>query len=93
MLLIKLDYKVDLAHLDQHKAAHRIIIENYMNDSLVLLAGPLEPRTGGMILFTDTKEQAWQMIEQDPFYTHHLAEYAVIEWRCYDKNQLEISST
>lgn len=87
MFLIKLTYKTSLEHLDRYKPKHRQLIKQYMEQGLIVLAGPEEPRTGGMILFDGSQKQAWQLIKQDPFYIHDLAEYHIIEWHCYDQSK------
>ena len=87
MFLIKLTYKTSLSHIDRYIAEHHRVIKKHMERNLILLSGPEEPRTGGMILFTGNKAQVWQMIRQDPFYTHRLASYQIIEWFCYDQSK------
>ena len=60
------------AHLDGHKAW---LVANVRTER-ILLAGPLEPRTGGLILATCAdQDELDAMMARDPFIAHGVATY------------------
>ncbi|MFN7093871.1 MAG: YciI family protein [Burkholderiales bacterium] len=81
MFIIDLNYKVDLAIVDQHLAAHRNWLEAYYQQGLLLCSGSKNPRTGGVIVaLIKDRDQVKQLINQDPFYIKQIAEYTITEF-------------
>jgi len=76
MIIVDLTYKVDLATLEQHLAAHREFLEKYYQQGYFLASGPKEPRTGGIIIaLTDDLQELVAILAADPFYLHEVADY------------------
>ncbi len=76
MIIVELTYKVDLATLEQHLADHRNFLENYYQQGYLLVSGPKEPRTGGIIIaLTNNLHELTAILAHDPFYLHDLADY------------------
>jgi uncharacterized protein YciI len=47
----------------------------------LLVSGPFNPRTGGMLIVqADGIEAAVRLFEADPFKTHDIAKYQIREW-------------
>lgn len=81
MYIISLTYKVPLENIDQYLDDH----VNYLNDQYeqgnFLMSGKKVPRTGGVILANaNNRDEISQILAQDPFYQHQLADYEVIEF-------------
>ena len=82
MFVIELNYKVDLAEIDAHMAAHVIFLKKYYTTGNFLISGRKIPRDGGIILAVGTdRRQIEAIIREDPFYVHGLADFRIIEFR------------
>ena len=82
MFVIELVYKVDLAEIDAHMAAHVVFLKKYYASGNFLLSGRKIPRDGGIILAVAKNRQHIEaIIEEDPFYAHGLADFRIIEFR------------
>ena len=82
MFVIELIYKVDLAEIDAHMAAHVRFLKKYYASGNFLVSGRKIPRDGGIILAVGKNRQQIQtIVEEDPFYERGLADFRIIEFR------------
>jgi uncharacterized protein YciI len=82
MFVIELIYTADLARIDAHMAAHVAFLKKYYASGHFLVSGRKVPRDGGIILAVGaTRQEIQAIVEQDPFVTHGLAEFRIIEFR------------
>ena len=82
MFVIELVYKVELAQIDAHMAAHVAFLKKHYADGAFLVSGRKIPRDGGIILAVGRdREQIEAIMRDDPFVSHGLAELRVIEFR------------
>jgi uncharacterized protein YciI len=82
MFVIELVYKADLAEIDKHMTAHVAFLKRYYAAGNFLVSGRKIPRDGGIILAVGPNRQAIErIVQEDPFYTHGLAEFRIIEFR------------
>ena len=82
MFVIELVYKVDLSEIDAHMAAHVAFLKKYYAAGNFLVSGRKIPRDGGIILAVGkSRQQIEQIVAEDPFYTHGLADFRIIEFR------------
>ena len=82
MFIINLNYIVPLEQLDAHMTDHVKFLRKYYKQNVFLASGRKIPRTGGIILaLAKSKEEIDQIIREDPFYTHKLAEFSVTEFQ------------
>jgi uncharacterized protein YciI len=82
MFVIELTYKVPLAEIDAHMAAHVIFLKKYYASGNFLVSGRKIPRDGGIILAVgQSRRQIEAIVEKDPFYKHGLADFRIIEFR------------
>ena len=82
MFVIELIYKVDLAEIDAHMAAHVKFLKKYYAAGHFLVSGRKIPRDGGIILAVgESRDQIEGIVAEDPFYVHGLADFRVIEFR------------
>jgi uncharacterized protein YciI len=80
MFIIDLKYIVPLEEVDQHMAAHVVHLEKHYANGAFVAWGRKEPRTGGVILaIADSKDQIENIIKEDPFHQHQLAEFTITE--------------
>ncbi|HCM75665.1 MAG TPA: GTP cyclohydrolase [Cytophagales bacterium] len=81
MFIINLHYIVPLEELDVHMSAHVRYLSKYYKQNVFVASGRKVPRTGGIILaMGKTKTEINQIIEEDPFHIHQLAEFTVTEF-------------
>ena len=82
MYIIDLTYIVPLDELDAHMTDHVKYLHKYYKQNKFVASGRKVPRTGGIILaLADSKEEVDQIISEDPFFTHKLAEFKVTEFQ------------
>jgi uncharacterized protein YciI len=82
MFVIELIYKVPLAQIDAHMAAHVKFLKKYYASGHFLVSGRKIPREGGIILASGTsREQIETIIREDPFHARGLADFRIIEFR------------
>jgi uncharacterized protein YciI len=82
MFVIELIYKADLARIDAHMAAHVRFLKKYYASGNFLISGRKIPRDGGIILAVGKSRQDIEaIIAEDPFNTHGLADFRIIEFR------------
>jgi len=81
MFIISLHYNVSLAQLDLHMAEHVHYLQKYYKQNVFVASGRKVPRTGGIILaLAPSREVLDEIIKEDPFYVHKLAEFTVTEF-------------
>jgi uncharacterized protein YciI len=81
MFIINLNYIVPLEKLDAHMKEHVTYLHKYFKMNVFVASGRKVPRTGGIILaLAGSKEEIEQIIREDPFYIHKLAEFSVTEF-------------
>ena len=82
MFVIELTYKAPLADIDARMTAHVRFLKKYYASGNFLVSGRKIPRNGGVILAVGTsRAQIEAIVQQDPFYTHGLADFRIIEFR------------
>jgi uncharacterized protein YciI len=82
MFVIELIYKVDLAEIDAHMAAHVDFLKKYYAGGNFLVSGRKIPRDGGIILAVGkSRSEIEAIVAEDPFHVHGLADFRIIEFR------------
>ena len=82
MFVIELQYKVELARIDQHMAEHVAFLNKYYEAGHFLVSGRKIPRDGGIILAVGkSRKQIEQIMREDPFCALGLADVRVIQFR------------
>jgi len=81
MFIINLHYIVPLEQLDAHMTEHVKYLQKYYKQNVFVASGRKVPRTGGIILaLAKSREVLDEIIHEDPFYVHKLAEFSVTEF-------------
>ena len=81
MFIIDLHYIVPLDKLDAHMTDHVKFLNKYYKLNVFVASGRKVPRTGGIILaLAESKEAVDDIISEDPFFIHKLAEFKVTEF-------------
>ena len=81
MFVIQLTYLVPINEVDKYLCAHREFLDYYYKQGLLVVSGPMKPRTGGIIIAA-TKDRAYieSIFKQDPYYLAEIASYQFIEF-------------
>lgn len=77
MFIVLLTYKLPLAEVERHLAAHREYLDRQYAAGTFLCSGPQNPRTGGVILCRAAVDA---LTAEDPFRIHGVADYEIIEF-------------
>ena len=76
---ITLNYIRPVDEIESHLDTHRDWLIEHTRQGRILVAGPLEPRTGGFVLATcENRAELDAMLENDSFYVHKLVDYTVV---------------
>ena len=79
MVVLLLKYIKPMEEVERLTPAHREFLQRYYREGKLIVSGPREPRTGGVILANVASEvEAMKMVVEDPFFTEKVAEYEVI---------------
>ena len=80
MFIVTLTYK-DIAQVDALLGAHREFLREQYGRGVFLMSGPMEPRTGGIIIANlETRAEIDEVIALDPFKVAGVADYQVVEF-------------
>ena len=82
MFVIELIYKADLREIDAHMRTHVRFLKKYYAAGNFLVSGRKIPREGGIILAVGkSREAIEEIMREDPFHEHGLADFRIIEFR------------
>lgn len=88
MFVIDLTYKVPLDQIDNCMESHVQFLNMYYGSGKFIASGRKVPRDGGIILATaNDRKEIEDIIQQDPFYKHQLADYKITEFVMSKKAQ------
>lgn len=81
MFVVQLTYLVDGSEVDKYLGAHREFLDYYYKQGLLVMSGPMKPRTGGIIIAaTNDRDYLESIFKQDPYYLADIASYQFIEF-------------
>lgn len=81
MFIFSLTYLKPINEVEKYLPQHIDYLEHYYQAGHFIASGRKVPRKGGVILCcADSHEQAMSIMQEDPFYIHHIAEYELIEF-------------
>ncbi|MET3035657.1 YciI family protein [Chryseobacterium sp. NRRL B-14859] len=81
MFIISLTYRTSLDRVERFIPEHNSFLQKYYDLERFIASGRKEPRTGGIIVANArSKAEIEQIIREDPFYIHQIADYDIIEF-------------
>ena len=81
MFIIDIHYTAPLDEVDQYIDGHVAYLKKYSENNTFIISGRKVPRTGGIILAVGkSREEIEEIMQEDPFCTHGLAEVTVTEF-------------
>ena len=79
--LIELTYTAPLSAIDAALGEHRQFLQGGYDRGLLLMSGPMTPRTGGVIIARgESQEIVEAFFRDDPFHVRGLASYRIVEF-------------
>jgi uncharacterized protein YciI len=81
MFIITLTYVKPIAEVDRFLQEHRDFLRRRYATGHLLMSGPQNPRTGGVIVAqAPSRTEVEAIFREDPFYREQVAEYEFIEF-------------
>ena len=82
MFVIELVYTASLKEIDAQMRAHMTFLRKHYAAGTFLVSGRKIPRDGGIILaLGNSRDEIEDVMKQDPFCKHGLADFRIIEFR------------
>lgn len=86
MFLLLSRYLKPVEEIDRVLPEHRAFLDRYYKSGLFIVSGPLNPRTGGVILTADAPRAAIDAaLAEDPFVREGISEYEIVEFSATKK--------
>lgn len=81
MFIVSLTYTKPFPEVEPHLPAHMTFVKAHFENGNFLASGKKIPRTGGIILSgVASRSELDEILEQDPFHIHRVAEFEVTEF-------------
>ena len=81
MVVLLLKYIKPLEEVERLMPAHKEFLDRFYREGKIIVSGPREPRTGGVILAdVDSELEAMKIVVEDPFFTEKVADYEVVRF-------------
>ncbi|MCM1042417.1 MAG: YciI family protein [Bacteroides sp.] len=78
MFIFNVKYKKPLAEVDRCLPEHRRYLDALLDAGKLIASGSQEPRVGGIIIcHARSEEEAREIVENDPFFIHGIADYGI----------------
>ena len=83
MFIVTITYTQPIEAIEAKTVEHRAWLDLHVASGLILAAGPMVPRTGGILVGRGggTKEELESLLKADPFQVHGLADYRITEFK------------
>jgi len=79
--MIEVTYTAPIEKIDEHQPMHRSFLQTGYDINLLLMSGPQNPRTGGMVIArSNSLEDLKAFFSNDPYQKLRLAEYRFVEF-------------
>ncbi|MGE3277529.1 MAG: YciI family protein [Vicinamibacterales bacterium] len=77
-------YRRPVEEVVVHQDPHRAYLRGLKEAGTLLAAGPMDPRSGGMLLLRVPDDNVLPALnairDNDPYVQHHVAQYELIPW-------------
>ena len=82
MFLLLSRYLKPVEEIDRVLPEHRAFLDRHYASGEFVVSGPMEPRTGGVILTADlSRTRIEEILATDPFVRESISAYDIIEFR------------
>jgi uncharacterized protein YciI len=81
MYIVLLAYNKPLAEIDKFGKDHVAFLDKFFLAGKFIVSGRQNPRTGGVIIAHNvTRTELEEILKEDPFHQHELADYDITEF-------------
>jgi uncharacterized protein YciI len=81
MFLVLIQYTRPLEEVERVRASHRSFLDEYYASGHLIVSGPREPKTGGVVLArAGSLEEVKAIFAKDPFQVAGVADYEYVEF-------------
>jgi uncharacterized protein YciI len=83
MFIVTITYTQPIEDIEAKTVEHREWLDIHVASGLIIAAGPMVPRTGGILVVRGggAKEDLEALLKDDPFQIHGLADYKITEFK------------
>lgn len=83
MFIVTITYTQPIKAIEAKTVEHREWLDIHVASGLIIAAGPMVPRTGGILVVRGggAKEDLEALLKDDPFQIHGLADYKITEFK------------
>jgi uncharacterized protein YciI len=79
--LVEITYTAPLTAIDAAVSAHRAFLQGGYDHGLLLMSGPMNPRSGGVVIARGESVEAIKaFFHNDPYQRQGLASYRIVEF-------------
>ncbi|MEK7431519.1 MAG: YciI family protein [Cyanobacteriota bacterium] len=79
--IIKITYTSNIEEIEKVLVEHRSFLQQGYDQEFLLCSGPLNPRTGGVVIAkSESLETIKSFFEKDPYNIHKLVNYEFLEF-------------
>ena len=79
--LVHITYTASLEKIDEILKGHREFLQQGYDKGMILMSGPQNPRTGGIVVVRGKdREDIEEFFQIDPYHTNKFAEYSFVEF-------------
>lgn len=87
--IVEITYKVTFEELQGTLSAHRSFLDEGYEKGLLLMSGPQNPKTGGMVVArAETPEEIQEYFSRDPYRKGGFASYRFVEFTPVKNNPM-----
>jgi uncharacterized protein YciI len=87
--IVEITYKVPFEELQYVLPAHRAFLDEGYAKGLLLMSGPQNPKTGGIVVArAEDEKEIKAFFAGDPYHTEGLAEHRFVEFSPVKHNEL-----
>ncbi len=79
--VVTITYTAPLERIDEVLEAHRAHLREAVARGMVVVAGPQDPRTGGVIVARGAREEVEAHLAADPYVTHGLVSLDIMPFK------------
>ncbi len=79
--LVEITYALPFEQMAPIVPEHRAFLQEGYETGMILMSGPMNPRTGGVVIArAESEEQLRDYFSRDPYFLKHAATYRFIEF-------------
>jgi uncharacterized protein YciI len=79
--IVEITYKVPFEEIQKVSPAHRLYLDEGYAKGMLLMSGPQNPKTGGVVVArANDEKEIKDFFAKDPYHTENVAEHRFVEF-------------